>query len=81
MHLENYIETDLSNVTLTVLSGYVIYEIEDLDKKQSVGILLSKGKFYKMEIGRFHKVHTIGLSPSVYMYTYFNQTRRELQLS
>lgn len=75
MHLENYLSTELRNVTLTILNGDVIYEVDDTDSKQTRAMKLSKDFSYEITTGMFHRVHTIGLNPSLYMYTYINQTR------
>lgn len=70
MTLENYIQKDLNNVTLTVLEGEVAYEIEVTVLLQSVGVKLKKGDTIPIEVGLFHKIHTISLTPSCYMYTF-----------
>lgn len=70
MTLENYIQEDLSNVTFTVLEGEVVYEIEDTVLLQSIGVKLKKGDSIPIEVGFFHKIHTISQNPSCYMYTY-----------
>ncbi|XP_076269277.1 gamma-glutamyl carboxylase [Rhynchophorus ferrugineus] len=70
LHLENYIEEELRNVTLTILSGDVFYEVEDEEYQQSAGIKLHEGDSVVVSIGATHKVHTIGEIPSTYMYTF-----------
>lgn len=79
LYLENYISGDLTNITLTVLEGMVIYEFEDETSKQSVGVQLYKGDSYPLETERFHRIHTVSKTPSCYMYTYVNGTKEELK--
>lgn len=75
LYLENYISPDLSNVSLTVLEGEVIYE--DELKLGSVHLKKNERTFIPTSI--FHKVHTISQTPSCYMYTYLNKTREILK--
>ncbi|XP_018566321.1 vitamin K-dependent gamma-carboxylase [Anoplophora glabripennis] len=70
MYLENFINSDLQNVTLTVLEGKVVFEMEDQETLQSIGVPLKKGDRVPVEVGVFHKIHTVGESPSCYMYTF-----------
>lgn len=70
MTLENYIQDDLSNVTLTIIEGEIAYEIENDELMQSVGAKMKKGDSISVEIENFHKIHTISSTPSCYMYTY-----------
>ncbi|XP_030757480.1 vitamin K-dependent gamma-carboxylase-like isoform X1 [Sitophilus oryzae] len=65
MYLENFIEEDFHNVSLTVLRGEVVYEMEDYVAKQSLGMKLSAG-----ESVYTHKIHTVSADPSCYMYTF-----------
>lgn len=78
--MENYITDDLRNVTLTVLEGAVFYEVEDEPLGQSLGVKLAKNSSYPIETGIFHKIHTVSLTPSCYMYTFINKTREKLKL-
>jgi tellurite resistance-related uncharacterized protein len=78
LHLENFITEDLRNVTLTVLEGEVFYEVEDEHADQSFGIRLNKNESVPVEVGVFHKIHTISSTPSCYMYVYVNKTREYL---
>ncbi|KAJ8985485.1 hypothetical protein NQ317_015024 [Molorchus minor] len=73
LHLENFIEEDLTNVTLTVLDGEVVYEIEDPNALQSIGAKLKKGESLSVEVGQFHKIHTVSSVPSRYMYTFIRE--------
>jgi len=70
LYLENYINKDLINITLTVIQGDVRYKTENglIDK------ILHKDDNIEIESGIFHKIYTISKQPSCYMYTYINQT-------
>lgn len=85
MHLENYISPDLSNVSLTVLKGQVFYEpfvnkhkVAGRKPGKSRASHLSKGESVRVSTGTFHRVHTVGLNPACYMYTYMNATMKLL---
>lgn len=78
MQLENYISKDLTNITLTVLEGAVIYEFENEEIGQSMGVKLSKGDSYPLESQRFHRIHTVSETPACYMYTYVNGTKEAM---
>lgn len=74
---------DLSNVTITVLEGLVYVEIVSPSKYdkhlgQTKAIRLNKGDSLPIYAGMFHRVHTVGSSPSNYMYTYINGTKKAL---
>lgn len=43
MFLENYIDRDLNNVSLTVLDGAVFFEVDNESTMQSVGAKLHTG--------------------------------------
>lgn len=74
MHLQNYISTDLTNVSLTVLEGEVTYSE---DKSPNTTILL-KERSIAVKTGIFHKVEITSSFPACYMYTYTNQTMQKL---
>ena len=74
MTLENYIEKDLANVSLTVLEGEVTYSKEGYKETQTI----KKNKFVMIETGRFHKVKTTSPHPACYMYTFINRTKQHL---
>lgn len=78
MYLENYISSDLQNITLTVLEGVVMYEFENEETGQSVGVQLLKGESFPLEAESFHRIHTISKTPACYMYTYVNGTKEAL---
>ncbi|KYM96640.1 Vitamin K-dependent gamma-carboxylase [Cyphomyrmex costatus] len=72
MYLENYISTDFTNVSLTVLEGEVTYdEEESMDT-----ITVSKEKSISVGTGKFHRIKTTSSYPACYMYTYTNQTKQ-----
>ncbi|XP_074031124.1 gamma-glutamyl carboxylase isoform X2 [Leptinotarsa decemlineata] len=76
LFLENFINEDFENVTLTIMEGEVVYEVEIGNSLQSVGVKLSRGQSTSVEVGIFHKIHTISKTPSCYMYT-FTRTSKE----
>ncbi|KAJ3643909.1 hypothetical protein Zmor_026591 [Zophobas morio] len=78
LYLENFITEDLRNVTLMVLEGEVFYEVEDEHSAQSFGTKLSQNQSVPVEVGMFHKIHTISATPSCYMYIYVNKSREHL---
>lgn len=77
MYLENFINNDLHNVTLTVLEGKVVFEVEDQETLQSMGVMVRKGDHVPVEVGVFHKVHTVSKAPSCYMYTFVREDVQE----
>ncbi|KAG5894578.1 hypothetical protein JTB14_021558 [Gonioctena quinquepunctata] len=77
LYLENFINEDLDNVTLTVLEGKVAYEVEDESSLQSIGVKLEKGQSTPVEVGLFHRIHTISETPSCYMYTFTTKGEHE----
>ncbi|CAG9768345.1 unnamed protein product [Ceutorhynchus assimilis] len=70
MFLDNYIDEDLSNVSLTVLEGAVVYEMENYLTMQSVGVKLLQGDSIDVPENHQHRVHTVSPTPSCYMYTF-----------
>lgn len=72
MHLESYISTDFTNVSLTVLEGEVTY----VDEKTPDAITVLKGTSIPVKAGMFHRVTTTSSYPACYMYTYTNQTQQ-----
>lgn len=67
--MENYIENDNTNVTLTLIDGTVTFETELNDEV----IKLSQGDYIKVPTEVFHKITTISSRPSCFMYTYVNE--------
>lgn len=72
MLLENYISTDFTNISLTVLEGEVTY----IDEKSPEPTTVLKGKSIPVKAGMFHRVKTTSSYPACYMYTYTNQTQQ-----
>ncbi|XP_032670283.1 vitamin K-dependent gamma-carboxylase isoform X2 [Odontomachus brunneus] len=72
MHLENYISTDFTNVSLAVLEGEVTY----IDEKSPDSTTVLKGRSIPVKTGMFHRVKTTSSCPACYMYTYTNQTQQ-----
>ncbi|XP_018368720.1 PREDICTED: vitamin K-dependent gamma-carboxylase [Trachymyrmex cornetzi] len=72
MYLENYISTDFTNVSLTVLEGEITY-----GEEQSMDVItVSKKKSISVGTGKFHRIKTTSSYPACYMYTYTNQTKQ-----
>lgn len=86
MFLENYINKDLSNVTLTVLDGQVYYELVSKKRnkhvvgsiEKSIAFHLTKGETIQVPSKVFHKIHTVGEKPACYMYTFMNSTMKKM---
>lgn len=74
LHLEAFIQEDLGNTSITLLSGSVVVELVDLNKNYS----LNPGDKIQVPPGQFHKVHTVSEEPSCYMYIYINTTYVEI---
>lgn len=72
MYLENYISTDFTNVSLTVLEGEITYS-----KEETMDVItVPKKKSIPVETGKFHRIKTTSSYPACYMYTYTNQTKQ-----
>lgn len=76
MSLENYINSDFTNVSLTVLEGEVAY----IEENQMKIITLKKGFSIDIKTEKFHRIKTIGPYPACYMYIYTNQTKQTLDI-
>ncbi|KDR20856.1 vitamin K-dependent gamma-carboxylase isoform X2 [Zootermopsis nevadensis] len=81
--LENYISEDLTNITLTVLEGDVVVEIDNYTVKprRKKRLSISRHRITKDEsVGIpakvFHRVHTVSKTPACYMYSYVNHTKQ-----
>lgn len=72
LRLENYVQPDLTNTTLTVLNGKVIVELVDDNKNITLGV----NETAQIPPGKFHNVLTISETPSCYMYIYVNTTAK-----
>ncbi|XP_050394732.2 vitamin K-dependent gamma-carboxylase [Patella vulgata] len=70
LYLENYVQEDLGNTSITVLKGKVLVELVDKHKNYT----LMEGESMQVPAGNFHNVHTISSTPSCYMYIYVNTT-------
>ncbi|XP_078494473.1 vitamin K-dependent gamma-carboxylase [Ciona intestinalis] len=69
MHLENFVQEDFGNTTISVLRGKVLVEVDSASN-----VSLSVGETLKVPPGVFHKVHTISNTTSCYFYVYMNST-------
>nr|ABJ09596.1 gamma-glutamyl carboxylase [Ciona intestinalis] len=69
MHLENFVQEDFGNTTISVLRGKVLVEVDS-----GRNVSLSVGETLKVPPGVFHKVHTISNITSCYFYVYINST-------
>ncbi|NXB11317.1 VKGC carboxylase, partial [Cnemophilus loriae] len=75
LHLENFVSEDLGNTSLRVLRGKVLVELVEQQQNHS----LQEGEGMQLPAGQYHKVHTVSLEPSCYMYLYVNTTALELE--
>ncbi|NXR76318.1 VKGC carboxylase, partial [Pycnonotus jocosus] len=75
LHLENFVSEDLGNTSLRVLRGKVVVELVEQQQNHS----LKEGERMQLPAGQYHKVHTVSLEPSCYMYLYVNTTALELE--
>ncbi|XP_041976445.1 vitamin K-dependent gamma-carboxylase [Aricia agestis] len=71
---EKYTPTDLDNVTLTVMSGLIAYELEESEISQGQSYVHMVGDEIRIVPGTFHKVLNIGNETAFYMYTFKNLT-------
>ncbi|XP_060082240.1 vitamin K-dependent gamma-carboxylase-like [Ylistrum balloti] len=74
--LENYIQPDLGNTSITLLKGKVIVEIVDKKKNYT----LTEGQQIQVPAAAFHNVHTVSSEPSCYMYIFINTTMEAFEL-
>lgn len=70
LYLENFVQEDLSNTSITVLAGEILVEL--VDKKENY--TLSVNQSMQLPPNEFHNVHTISEVPSCYMYLFVNTT-------
>ncbi|XP_052764482.1 vitamin K-dependent gamma-carboxylase-like isoform X2 [Mya arenaria] len=75
LYLENYVQAELGNTSITVLKGEVTVELVD----QSRNITLTEGKRMQLPPDEFHNVHTVSEEPSCYMYIFVNTTDVQLK--
>eukprot|EP00058_Branchiostoma_floridae_P019142 XP_002604631.1 hypothetical protein BRAFLDRAFT_92865 [Branchiostoma floridae] len=80
LELENYINSDFDNVSLTVLFGEVRVEFRGQENNESLkNITLKKDDKLEIPSGEFHNVLTTSESPSCYFYISTNQTEVEFK--
>lgn len=70
LYLENYIQEDLGNTSITVLAGEIVVELIDRKKNYT----LSVNQSMQLPVSEFHNVHTVSDVPSCYMYMFVNTT-------
>ncbi|NXV22868.1 VKGC carboxylase, partial [Cepphus grylle] len=75
LHLENFVSEDLGNTSLRVLRGEVLVELVEQQRNRS----LREGEGMQLPAGQYHKVHTVSVEPSCYMYLYVNTTALALE--
>ena len=68
--MENIFTENVSNVSITVLQGDIIYEEILGDKKTQE--LLKENESKSIKINRLHRIHVKGQKPAIYIYTYLN---------
>lgn len=71
---EKYIPIELTNVTLTILEGAIVYETEGTKHHLGQSYRMSTGERITLDAGLFHTVRSIGQNPAYYMYTFVNST-------
>ncbi|KAK3089183.1 hypothetical protein FSP39_001567 [Pinctada imbricata] len=71
LYLENFVDADLGNTSITLLAGKIIVELTDQGGKN---ITLEEGGSMQIPSNQFHNVHTVSDVPSCYMYVYVNTT-------
>ncbi|KAL5019128.1 hypothetical protein ScPMuIL_004850 [Solemya velum] len=70
LHLENFVQEDLGNTSITLLQGEVIVELVD----QHRNVSLTAGQKMQLPSNQFHNIHTVSDEPSCYMYIFVNTT-------
>lgn len=75
LYLENYVQEDLGNTSITVLAGEIVVELADRKENYS----LSVNQSMQLPPSEFHNVHTVSDVPSCYMYVFINTTDIEFQ--
>uniref|UniRef100_T1GL29 Vitamin K-dependent gamma-carboxylase n=1 Tax=Megaselia scalaris TaxID=36166 RepID=T1GL29_MEGSC len=71
--IENFISTDLDNITIHVLEG----KVEVHNGNETARNLIS-GESLKITSGQTHFVKTVSETPSTFLYTYINRTMLEM---
>lgn len=67
--MEQFIGTDLTNVSLTVIQGSVSYR-SGIDYVQNI----TEGQHTSIPTGKFHQIKTTSSIPASYMYSFVNNT-------
>ncbi|XP_053388971.1 vitamin K-dependent gamma-carboxylase-like isoform X2 [Mercenaria mercenaria] len=75
LYLENYVQEELGNTSITVLKGEVLVELVDQQKN----ISLKEGNKMQLPTHEFHNIHTVSDTPSCYMYIFVNTTDVEFK--
>lgn len=75
LFLENFVQQELGNTSLTVLKGEVIVEL--VDRKENITLL--EGDKVQLPAQEFHNIHTVSSTPSCYMYIFVNTTDVEFK--
>lgn len=80
MFLENYVDDELTNVTIGVLEGEIVLHDGDVEDEsgRNEGWTIGKGGSLAISSGRFHRVETTSPHPACYMYTFANRTKQQL---
>ncbi|XP_051155289.1 vitamin K-dependent gamma-carboxylase-like isoform X2 [Leptopilina boulardi] len=66
----NFVDKELTNVTLHVIEGEISY-IEEGEKEK---VIIPKGDHFHVTSQVFHQVEVISSEPACYMYTFLNKT-------
>nr|XP_022319496.1 vitamin K-dependent gamma-carboxylase-like [Crassostrea virginica]XP_022319497.1 vitamin K-dependent gamma-carboxylase-like [Crassostrea virginica] len=74
LYLEAFIQEELGNTSITLLSGSIV--VEFVEQKKNVSLQI--GEKIQVPPGQFHRVHTVSGEPSCYMYIYINTTYVEI---
>ncbi|OXA63681.1 Vitamin K-dependent gamma-carboxylase [Folsomia candida] len=72
LFLENFLPEELVNVTITLITGGIVFEENGINSSLSVS-----GEEHPVKSGKFHKVYSTHESPSCYMYRYTNGTEQQ----
>lgn len=75
LYLENFVQEELGNTSITVMKGQVVVEL--VDQKKNVS--LKEGDKMQLPPQEFHNIHTVSDTPSCYMYIFVNTTDVEFK--
>ena len=73
----NFVDEELTNVSLSVIEGKVSYTEEGKTKK----VTIPKGGSLRVPTGKFHEVKVVSSVPTCYMYTFINRTEQFLKIN